>query len=114
MTGFAEGRPLCAKGFHFLDVEGATYTLKDGRARCVECKKSRARRSREKAKRKREEAERRARLREEAKQRKPKPPPPRRDGDSPVLNPAVPPGLLGGERAARYRLARMVRASRRT
>lgn len=118
MTGeFAEGRPLCAKGFHFLDTEGATYTLKDGRVRCTACKKARAKRSRQRAKEKREAAERRARLRDEKKAAKP----PKQAAVPGTV--VLPPGgvgsvrgrngFSGAEQAARYRLAQAVRASRR-
>lgn len=51
------GGHRCRSGRHDLTLPGATYTLKDGRSRCTECKKARAAKARLKRKRAKAEAE---------------------------------------------------------
>lgn len=85
----------CKSGLHDLTLPGATYTLKDGRRRCAECRRDRKRRSRAKAKR--AEAE-EARGVVEATPEKP--------------TFAVPTGYVSRAERARYRHAVMIRRSK--
>lgn len=94
----AAGKRLCAKGLHDLDAEGATYTEKDGRTRCAECRRARRQKARRKAKRRRAEEARG--VAEDA--------PPVEE--APTI--AVWPRGVGRAEAARYRHDVMVRRSR--
>ena len=104
---------MCTKGLHDLTLENATYTEKDGRARCRACKSERQQRARDRKKRQREgvrkRAETRARREAQAKEREEAakrevpfvvPPAGIRSDRTPGLSP---------EDQARYRLALLVR-----